>query len=89
MQDAAAFYRNRARSSFNRRRKYPVNSEDRKQAVEEVRMFIRALRAMKREAVSDLTRIDRMTDDDIDYSDIHELDDEFFTKPTVEWPPKQ
>ena len=28
MQDAAAFYRNRARAAFYHRRKYPVNSED-------------------------------------------------------------
>jgi len=32
---------------------------------------------------SDLTKIDRMTDEDIDYSDIPELGDEFFTKATV------
>jgi hypothetical protein len=36
---------------------------------------------------SDLARIDRMKDEDIDYSDIPELDEEFLTKPTVEWPP--
>jgi uncharacterized protein (DUF433 family) len=29
---------------------------------------------------SDLARLDRMTDDDIDYSDIAELGDEFFSK---------
>ena len=28
-----------------------------------------------------------MTDKDIDYSDIPPLDESFFTKPTVEWPP--
>ena len=35
---------------------------------------------------SDLTKIDRMTDEDIDYSDIPELGDEFFTKATVPFP---
>ena len=29
---------------------------------------------------SELDRLDRMTDEDIDYSDIPELDDEFFSK---------
>ena len=28
-----------------------------------------------------------MTDKDIDYSDIPALDNSFFTRPTVEWPP--
>ena len=41
----------------------------------------------KRIIKSDLARIDRMTDDDIDYSDIPELDDEFFAKATQIWPP--
>jgi uncharacterized protein (DUF4415 family) len=36
---------------------------------------------------SDLARIDRIKDADIDYSDIPELGDEFFTKATVPWPP--
>jgi hypothetical protein len=49
MQDAAAFYRNRVRSSFNRRRKYPVKSHEWKQAVEEVWQFIRSYRAQPRE----------------------------------------
>ena len=31
---------------------------------------------------SDLERIDRMRDEDIDYSDIPELDDEFFARAT-------
>jgi hypothetical protein len=35
---------------------------------------------------SDLTKIDLMTDEDIDYSDIPELGDEFFTKATVPFP---
>ena len=33
---------------------------------------------------TDLDRIDRMKDEDIDYSDIPELDDEFFTKAIAE-----
>ena len=33
-------------------------------------------------------RLDRMTDDDLDYSDIPPLDDEFFAKAKqVPWPP--
>jgi len=36
---------------------------------------------------SDLARIDRMTDDDIDYSDIPPLDDEFFARAKQVWPP--
>ncbi|MEB3311531.1 MAG: BrnT family toxin [Snowella sp.] len=35
---------------------------------------------------SDLIKIDQMTDEDIDYSDIPELGDEFFTKTTVPFP---
>lgn len=35
---------------------------------------------------SDLTKIDLMTDEDIDYSDIPELGDEFLTKATVTFP---
>jgi uncharacterized protein (DUF4415 family) len=38
---------------------------------------------------SDLARIDRMKDADIDYSDIPPLGDEFFTKATVAWPPSK
>ena len=34
-----------------------------------------------------MARIDAMTDEDIDYSDIPPLGDEFFDKPTVEFPP--
>ena len=41
----------------------------------------------KKSSKTDLARIDRMTDADIDYSDIPELDDSFFTRPTVQWPP--
>jgi uncharacterized protein (DUF4415 family) len=36
---------------------------------------------------SDLARLDRMKDSDIDYSDIPPLGGEFFTKATVAWPP--
>jgi hypothetical protein len=45
MQDAAAFYPQRARASFYRRRKYPVNSEEWKHAVQEARQFIGYYRA--------------------------------------------
>jgi len=36
---------------------------------------------------SDLARLDRMKDSDIDYSDIPPLGDEFFKKATIAWPP--
>jgi uncharacterized protein (DUF4415 family) len=36
---------------------------------------------------SDLARIDRMEDADIDYSDIPALDKSFMRKATVSWPP--
>ena len=36
---------------------------------------------------SDLARLDRMKDSDIDYSDIPPLGEEFFKKATVAWPP--
>jgi hypothetical protein len=45
MQDAAAFYRQRARASYLRRRNYPLNSQDRQQCVTEAREFIRYYRA--------------------------------------------
>jgi uncharacterized protein (DUF4415 family) len=41
----------------------------------------------KRSIKSDLTRLDRMKDSGIDYSDIPPLGDEFFKKATVAWPP--
>ena len=41
----------------------------------------------KKPIKSDLARIDRMRDADIDYSDIPELGEEFFKKATVPWPP--
>lgn len=36
---------------------------------------------------SDLGRVDRLPEADIDYSDIPPLGDEFFTKATTPWPP--
>ncbi len=41
----------------------------------------------KKSIQSDLARIDRMKDSDIDYSDISPLGAEFFKKATVAWPP--
>ena len=38
---------------------------------------------------SDLNRIDRLRDEDIDYGDIPELDDAMFAQPLVPWPPKK
>ena len=43
---------------------------------------------MSRKSIkSDLARLDRMNDSDIDYSDIPPLGDEFFKKATAVWPP--
>jgi uncharacterized protein (DUF4415 family) len=41
----------------------------------------------KKSIKSDLARIDRMRDADIDYSDIPPLDKAFFAKATAAWPP--
>jgi len=41
----------------------------------------------KKPIKSDLARIDRMRDADIDYSDIPPLDKTFVKKATVAWPP--
>jgi hypothetical protein len=41
----------------------------------------------KRPMKSDLERIDRMKDADIDYSDIPPLDKSFLNKAAVVWPP--
>jgi uncharacterized protein (DUF4415 family) len=41
----------------------------------------------KKSIKSDLARLNRMKDSDIDYSDIPALGDEFFKKATVAWPP--
>ena len=47
------------------------------------------MRAKQHGIKSDLARIDRLRDEDIDYSDIPELEDEFFEQPLVRWPPKK
>jgi hypothetical protein len=36
---------------------------------------------------SDLTRLDALRDEDIDYSDSPELDESFFERATAQWPP--
>ena len=41
----------------------------------------------KKSIKSDLERLNRMRDSDIDYSDIPPLENEFFKKATVPWPP--
>lgn len=41
---------------------------------------------LKRESKTDWARIDAMTDDEIDTSDIPELDDEFFAKAELRMP---
>jgi hypothetical protein len=41
----------------------------------------------KQSIKSDLPRLDRMKDADIDYADIPPLDKSFFTKATEAWPP--
>ena len=41
----------------------------------------------KKPIKSDLARLDRMKDKDIDYSDIPPLSKSFLKKATVEWPP--
>ena len=41
----------------------------------------------KKSTKSDLAKLDRMKDADIDYSDIPPLGNEFFTKATEAWPP--
>ena len=45
--------------------------------------------AKERAIKSDLARIDKLGDEDIDYSDIPELDDEVFAQPLVPWPPRK
>ena len=43
---------------------------------------------MKKKSIkSDLARIDRMRDTDIDYSDLPPLDKTFLKKATTDWPP--
>ena len=41
----------------------------------------------KKSIKSDLARVDRIKDAEIDYSDIPPLDKSFFTKATEAWPP--
>jgi hypothetical protein len=41
----------------------------------------------KKSIKSDLARLDALRDEDIDYSDSPELDESFFEKATVQWPP--
>jgi uncharacterized protein (DUF4415 family) len=43
----------------------------------------------KKSIKSDLARIDRMKDADIDYSDIPALDRKFLKKATTTWPPEK
>lgn len=43
----------------------------------------------KKSIKSDLARIDRMRDTDIDYSDIPPLDKTFLAKATIPWPPEK
>ena len=43
----------------------------------------------KKSIKSDLARIDRMRDADIDYSDIPPLDRSFLRKAVTAWPPKK
>src|ERR1700681_432854 len=38
---------------------------------------------------SDLDRIDKLRDEDIDYGDIPDLGDDMFAKPLAPWPPKK
>jgi uncharacterized protein (DUF4415 family) len=45
--------------------------------------------AKERAIKSDLARIDKLRDEDIDYSDIPELDEEVFAQPLVPWPPRK
>jgi hypothetical protein len=50
------------------------------------RTLVREIAVSKKSTKTDLARLDRMKDKDIDYSDIPPLDASFFTKATVEWP---
>jgi uncharacterized protein (DUF4415 family) len=43
----------------------------------------------KKSIKSDLARIDRMEDSDIDYSDVPRLDKAFLKKATMPWPPEK
>lgn len=41
----------------------------------------------KKSIKSDLKKLDQLTDEEIDYSDIPPLDDSFVTRPLQDWPP--
>jgi uncharacterized protein (DUF4415 family) len=45
--------------------------------------------AKRRVIKSDLKKVDRAREEQIDYSDIPELDDAVFAQPLLEWPPKK
>ena|SRR5712664_3923842 len=45
--------------------------------------------ARARAIKSDLARVDKLRDEDIDYTDIPELDDDVFSQPLVSWPPRK
>jgi uncharacterized protein (DUF4415 family) len=47
------------------------------------------MNAKRKSTSSDLKRLDKMTDEDINYSDIPPLDDSFFTRETVTLPKKK
>lgn len=47
------------------------------------------MNAKKKSITSDLKRLDKLTDKDIDYSDIPPLDDDFFQKEMVTLPQKK
>lgn len=47
------------------------------------------MRANKKSISSDLKRVDKLKDENIDYSDIPELDDSFFKKAMVNLPKKK
>jgi len=47
------------------------------------------MNAKRKSIMSDLKKIDRMTDAEIDYSDILELDDSFFERTTIKLPQKK
>ena len=47
------------------------------------------MNAKRKSISSDLTKLDQMTDSDIDYSDIPSLDDTFFTRETINITPKK
>ena len=38
---------------------------------------------------SDLAKVDNIRDEEIDYTETPALDESFFTRPLVDWPPKK